>query len=171
MSHDLVTSDDQGPFRGDPRIQLAERTGGRVPWIGEGLLSSLRDAPVERLEVVQSHVDFGPCDETGRRISIGLKLERKRSERPEVDGHILADRPVPPGGATGKDAVLVDQLDRQAVVFRFHGVVNRGCVHLLAQLPSQFSTNAFVEGQHVFHACDRIETQHGSDVLCFFELR
>jgi Antirepressor regulating drug resistance, predicted signal transduction N-terminal membrane component len=55
-SHDLVTGHNQWSGRGNRRIQLSKRTRGCIAWIGKRVVAPFRDAPIQRLEIVEAHI-------------------------------------------------------------------------------------------------------------------
>ena len=54
---------------------MAERAGRGIPRVRERFFPPFRNASVERLEVVQSHVDFPADNQMGGQVRSGLELE------------------------------------------------------------------------------------------------
>jgi len=67
-SHDLVTGHDQRAGRSNGGIQLSERTGGRIAWIGKSIVAPFRDASVQSLKIVEAHIYFTSHDKMIREI-------------------------------------------------------------------------------------------------------
>lgn len=83
---------------------------------------------------------------------MGLQLQGKRPNRPEVDRDVFADQPVAPGGSPQEPAFFIDQLHRKAVEFGFGRVGDL--------LRFQFPFHAGVEGQDLGFFHDRVEAEH-----------
>ena len=112
---DPVDPDRERPFRGQRRVELADRAGGRVARVGEGRFPGLGPALVEGFEGGDRQVDLAPhFDQLGR---VG-DPQRHRADRAQVLGHVLADPAVAAGGPAHQHPVLVGERDRQAVDLR-----------------------------------------------------
>ncbi len=115
---DRVGEETQPPFRGDRRVELAQRAGRAVARIRQRLLAMLARVLVERLEILAQHDHFaahfqhlGPA--------LAAQVQRDRAHGAQVGGHVLAGLAVAAGGALHEHAMLVAQADRQAIEFRF----------------------------------------------------
>ncbi len=109
-SHHFVTGDDQRTSRRDRGIQLPQRSRGGIARVRKGLLPSFRDPAVERLKIVQPHVDFTPDDQAVRIFRFRKQLEGEGADRSQIDRDILARRAVASGRPSGKQPAFVEQL-------------------------------------------------------------
>ena len=109
------------PGGGDRGVELANRARGRVAGVGERRLAGLRALLVEGGEGRSREVDLAAHLDERRRV---LDPERDRLDRAQVLGHALPDLAVAAGGPAGKDPVLVDERDRQAVDLRLRHVLD-----------------------------------------------
>ena len=103
----------QAPARRDARVLLAQRAGGRVPGIGEGLVAFGLHRLVEPGEVFFLHVDLAAHLDELR----GLAAERQgdRADRLHVRRDVLSGLAVAAGGGRREAPVFVDQAHRDAV--------------------------------------------------------
>ena len=116
----LVGSDGVGPHRqrprrGELRVELADRAGGRVARVRERGLAGLGALLVQAGERGERQVHLAADLEQRRRV---LDPERYGSDRAQVLGHLLAHLAVAARGPAHEHPVLVDQRDRQAVHLR-----------------------------------------------------
>ena len=122
------------------RVELADGTGGRVAGIDEGLVALLALTLVEALEVIPAHVHLAADLQHGRRVA--LQPQRDLSDGAQVLRHVLPRFAVATRAAQHEHAVLVAQVDRQAVELEFGRVLDGRRVGCQAQL----ATHAGVEG-------------------------
>jgi hypothetical protein len=91
---------------------LPERTGGRVAWIGKGVVASFCYASIQRLEIIETHIDFTAYDKMVWEVGLGVQLQWQGTDRAKIDGHILSDRSIASGRPTGKDSMVVYEFNR-----------------------------------------------------------
>ena len=120
---DPVDPGRERPFRGQGRVELADRAGGRVARVGEGRFAGLGAALVQRPEGGDRQVGLAADFDQLRRVG---DPQRHRADRPQVLGHVLADAAVAAGRAADQDAVLVGEADREAVDLRLRRVAELG---------------------------------------------
>ena len=106
----LVGPEVQRAQRGDPRILLAQRAGGRVARVDEEPLAQLGLPLVHRLELRHRHVDLAAHLE---HLGVGAaRLGQRRRHvlhRADVGGDVLAGDAVAPGRRLHQAAALVGQ--------------------------------------------------------------
>jgi len=113
---DPVEPGGQGPRRGDPRIQLTQRTRRGVPRVGEGGFARGHPLLVELRKRRQRQVDLATDLDDGRiRRSGGQHGEWYRGDGPEVGRDVFADLPVAPGSPHYQTAVLVSERNGQPI--------------------------------------------------------
>ena len=103
----------EGALGGLGGVLLAQGTGGRVARVDEGLFSGLDAGFVESGEVGDREVDLAThLDARGHGAGEGL---RDRRDRARVGGDVLADVAVASGRGAHEAAVLVEEVDREAI--------------------------------------------------------
>ena len=108
----------QRPRRGHARIELAQRPGGGVARVGEGLFPRRRLPFVQRLEIGAGHVDLAThLQHLGRTV----KLLRNVGDGAGVRRHVLARLAVAAGRGLPQPPALVAQRKGQTVDLRFSG--------------------------------------------------
>ena len=126
---EVKDGDVQPALRRDLRVELAERAGGGVAGIGEGLLAVFLALGVERGKDLLGHVDLAAHDQA-------RQLLRQRHgnglDRAQIFRHVLAHAAVAARRAADEHAVAVLERDGQAVHLRLHAVLD--VVELLAHL-------------------------------------
>jgi hypothetical protein len=55
---------------------LSKRTRGCIAWIGKRIVTPFRDAPIQRLEIVEAHIHFTSHDQMIREAGLCVQLER-----------------------------------------------------------------------------------------------
>ncbi len=111
---DAVHDHVQRPGGGDAGVLLAQRAGRRVARVGEGLLARLHQARVELLEALHGEEDLAAhLDQLGEALA-GEALGDV-GDRTDVGGDVLAGAAVAAGGGAGESAVLIGEVDREAV--------------------------------------------------------
>ncbi len=98
----------QGPRGGDRGIELAQRAGGGVARIGEGLAALFGLPLVERGEIGVAHIDLAANLEDLGHVA-ALKLARNVRDGANVSGDVLALAAVAARGRNHKLAALVAQ--------------------------------------------------------------
>ena len=116
----LVEEDAQRPLRGDPRIELPQRSGGAIARVHEGRFSGLLPFLVHAHEVPLVDEDLPARLEDRRRPS--TELQGDHLDGAQIRGDVLASETVPAGGALHEPAVLVPERDRQTIELRLHHV-------------------------------------------------
>jgi hypothetical protein len=105
----------QAAGRGDPRVLLAQAAGRRVARVGERVLALLDQGGVEIGEGLGREVDLAAhLQQIGGRPSPVSRSGISRMVR-TLGGDVLTGVPVATGGAADQAALLVGQVDRQAV--------------------------------------------------------
>ena len=109
------------PARRDGGIELPQRSGSRVPRIGEHRFPGLHARIVQAFERVEGKVHFAPDLDEGR-ISAAAQRERNLANGAQVGGDVLANAAVPARGTGHQRSVPVRQAHRGAVDLEFHGI-------------------------------------------------
>jgi hypothetical protein len=104
----------QRPGRADPRILLPQAAGRRAARVGERPLAGRVERRVQLAEALDREVDLAPDLHELRHVGAGQPL-RYLPDRADVGGHLLAGPAVAPGGRPDQPAVLVGEVDREAV--------------------------------------------------------
>ena len=145
---------------GDPGIELAQRSGGRVARVGEGPGAGLRLAGVEGGEIRVAHIDLAADLEHGGGAGQGLG---DVVDGAGVGGDVLAGLAVAARGGLDEEAVLVAEREREAVDLGFGGVGERGVGGDAEKTP-----HAPVEFRHVWIGEGVAEAEHRDGVadLC-----
>ena len=118
---DPVDPDGERAVGGDRRVLLPERPRGGVAGVRRELLACAGQPLVQRLEARDRQVRLATHLEQ-RRQPVSEHAERDRSDRPQVDGHVLSLDAVAARGAADEHAVLVGEVDRQPVDLRLEHV-------------------------------------------------
>ena len=112
---EAVDEDVERPLGGHARVELPQRSGGRVAGVGVGIEALFLPALVELGELGLREKDLAARLESCRR-AVSEHPEGDAADRPKVQGHILADEAVAPGGPADEETVLVGQGDGDSVV-------------------------------------------------------
>ena len=111
---ELIDEERQPAAGGDAWVELAQRAGRGVPWVGEGGVALAFPLLVEAHEVGFPQKDLAShLEPRGRRL--GLQQQRDASLGAEVGRHVLPHQPISAGGTLGQRALDVQQLHRQPV--------------------------------------------------------
>jgi hypothetical protein len=155
---DAVDEEAEGAGGGDPLVELAERAGGGVARVHEGLAILGAEALVEAGEVGLPQVDLAPdLDGAGDLTVLRLvEAERQAADGAEVGADVLADGAVAAGGAVVEAAIAVGDGDGEAVDFRL-GHVRDPCAF-------RPSADAFGPGRELGLGVDVAEGVHGAGV-------
>jgi len=121
-------------------VELADRAGGGVARVDEGLLAALALAGIQALEVVAPHVDLAADLDQRRRLA--TQPQRDLADRAHVLRHVLAGLAVAARGRLHEHAVLVAQVDGQPVELQLRAVLHRRRIGVQPQL----APHARVEG-------------------------
>ena len=116
-----VHEDVEPPRGADLGIQLAQGSGGGVARIREGLETVFQAVAVHPRELVQGHEDLASDLQDVGGIA-RAQAQRDRAHGAQVVGDVLPDMAIPSGRAPPEDAVLIEQLDGDAVVFQLDRV-------------------------------------------------
>jgi hypothetical protein len=111
---DAVDDRVQRPARGDPRVLLPQRSGGRVPRVGERGLARVEQGLVQLPERLDREEHLAPDLKDGRPAR-AFQPRGDGSDRPDVRRDVLAGAPVAPGGRLDQRAVGVHEVDREPV--------------------------------------------------------
>ena len=142
---DAVGDHGEGALGGLRRVLLAQGTGGGVARVDEGLFPGLDAGLVEGGEVGDREVDLAAhLDACGN--GAGQRV-RDRGDRARVGSDVLADVAVAAGGGAHEAAVLVQEVDGQAVDLDLGGHLKVGDAGGLghAGLPP----GELLEGEHI----------------------
>ena len=135
---------------------MAQGAGGGVARVDEGLFSGLDAGLVEGGEVGDREVDLAAhLHARGDGAGEGL---RNRLDRPGVGGHVLADVAVASGRGAHEAAVLVEEVDGEAVDLDFDRhleVVDAGGLGHAGLPPGEL-----LEGEHVVEGHHLGEVAH-----------
>jgi hypothetical protein len=156
---DPVAPGRERPFGSQRRIELANRSGGRVARVGEGRFFGLGAALVQRFEGGDRQVHLAAHFDQRRRVR---DPQRHRADRPQVLGHLLADPPVAAGRSAHQHAVLISEGDRQPVDLRLGRVaeLRGGDVEALEMV-----REAVLPGAQLLLVAGVAEREHLLDVL------
>ena len=146
---EAVGEEAQAALGHDFGIEAAQRAGGEIAGIGIGLFAFLDDLLVDALKVFVVHVDFAADFQNLRRFHVVItKRKRYRSNRPGVDGDVIADVAPAAGCGEHESAFFVSQADRRAVDFRFDHIGNPPTVEQSpsALFHSQSLSHALIKG-------------------------
>src|SRR5262245_25016120 len=148
-----VADEGERAGRGDARVELLQRPRGRVPRVGEGRQPGLLPLPVELAERVDGQEHLAPRLEPCRRAAVHrAQAERDAADRADVRGDVLADDAVAARRAARERAVLVDQLDRDAVDLRLADVLDA--------FAAEETAHALVERSHLLPRRDSLRRMH-----------
>ena len=123
-----IGKEGQGPPGGDPGIQLAQRTGRRIPAVGEFLLPGFLPFLIQLHESLPGHVHFSPHIQQFRDFHPrnGLQHFGDVGDGPDVFRDIFSHHSVPPGGSPDEPAVFVDDAAGQPVNLGLHHILDFG---------------------------------------------
>src|SRR5579875_1261012 len=147
---------------GDAGVELLERARGGVARVGEDGLARLLALTVEATERLERKVDLAACLESGGDGTARPERERHAADGADVRGDILADGAVAARGARCEPAVLVDELDRDAVHLGLAGVLDlralRELAHPRVELRHLVAARGVGEREH------RVAMAHGLEL-------
>ena len=141
---------------GNTRIELAQRPGGRITRIGEGLLTLLRVARVEGREIRVAHVDLAADFEDRRSPRDSLRNIRDGAG---VFGDILPHLAIAPRRGLHQHAVFIAQREREPVDLGLGRVGNR---HPLGQ--AQIGPHPPIEIRDILVRESVLEAEHANFV-------
>ena len=155
----------EAPARSDARIELADRTRGRVARVREQRLPFLLEIAVEALEVPGVHDRLAPRGEhRGHwRIRTGVQAKRNGADRLHVLCDALAPLAVTARGHAIELPVDVDRLDRQPVELGLDQVAD---ARVRQRLP-----DPLVEPADFVRVGDRFQADHRRQVADLRERR
>ncbi len=144
-------------LRGDLGIELAQRTGGGISWIGKRLLPGLEQPLVQLLEGRDPHNHLASDGEERRDATFPVPKHQRRGPN---GAHVLRDPlpvlAVPPGGPPHQGPVLIDEFHRRPVEL--------GLDHVRDPVPDRFP-HALVEPAERGFLLRRVEAEHRDGVL------
>ena len=161
-----VAEERQRARRGDGRIELADRPGGGVARVGEGRQAFGGPRLVEAREGGQRQVHLAAHLDDGRRRG-AAEPQRDRVDRPQVGGHVLADRAVAARRADREHAVAIGQRDREAVDLGLDDVAER---HVVEPAAFEQAPIARVPGAQLVGVARVGEREHRLEVAHLLEL-
>ena len=157
---DAVNQHVQRPRRGDARVLLSQRPGGAVARVGERCPPCRDERGVELLETLHGEEHLAADLDLGR-VTGPAQPVRDALDGLDVVGDVLARTPVTAGQGPGQPAVLVEQVDGEAVDLQLAEVVVRAGVGVTGgprgpggQL---LGREAVVEAEHPLEVVDRLE--------------
>ena len=103
-----IGEESERPFRGDGRVELAQRAGGGVARIGEHRLAGRGLALVEGEKVGMAHIDFA-ADLADGGDAVAVELLRDLGDGADIGGDVLAFEAVAAGRAVDQEPALVAQ--------------------------------------------------------------
>ena len=145
-----IKDDAEWPLCSDGWVELFERAGGGIPWIGESGQPGFRAGKVQPREAILAHENLTPnFEEPGRRP---FQPRWHGANRADVLRDIVTHRPVAAGRGRSERAIFVEQGNRDAVYLWFddHGYL------FVRQEP--FETP--VKIAHLFFRVGVVEAQH-----------
>ena len=116
----------QRPGRGDPGVLLPQRAGGGVARVGERRLARLDQRGVELGERLDREEDLAADLDARSGWPVAGEPVRDALDRADVVGDVLAGAAVAAGRGPHQPAVLVEQVDGQAVDLQLAQVVDVG---------------------------------------------
>jgi hypothetical protein len=160
------------PGSGDPRVELSEAAGCAISGVRELWLAPFPPFGVNAPKGLFGQKDFPTNFELGRdwRAILGtIEAKRDVPDRLNVGGDILAPAPISAGGCDREIAGFIDNLDCEAIEFRFGDVGDRTLeiqesAHPLFELPELLLADGVLEREHWvragygFELCERRRT-------------
>ena len=134
-------------------VELAQRAGGGVARIREGLEALLGAARVQALEGAIGSTTSPRTETRAAGFGVPASASGRLGHSLQVRGHVLADAPVAARRADREHAVLVDELDAGAVELRLGHVLDR------RSRPEQ-PADALVEGAQLGLVHRVVEREH-----------
>ena len=146
----------EGSLGGFGGVLLAQGTGGGVACVDEGLFSGLDASLIEGGEVGNREVDLAAhLDARGHGAGEGL---RDRRDGSRVGGDVFTDVAVASGGGAHEAAVLIEEVDREAIdldLGRHLEVRNAGRLDHAGFPPGELLEGEdVVEGHHLGEVAD-----------------
>jgi hypothetical protein len=159
---DRVEIEVERPLRGDTGVELPQTTGGRVARVDVGLLATRGRVRIHLREPGERQENLAAYFEDRRRFA--TQASRHGADRRDIRGHVLAREAVATRGGAMKLTIAVHDGDREAVEFRFGGVIDRA-------FATQALTHLAVEIREIFFRESVLERQHRHRMLDLAELR
>ncbi len=154
----------EAPAGGYRRVNLAQRTGAAVTWVGIQRQPGLLALGVDARELGLGHVHLAAHLDADRFVqALGHVLDGAQVRR-----HVLAGRAVAASRALREGAVDIAQADRQAVDLQLGVIAQGGRLVSAVPLPQQ-APHAGIEGAQLVDAEDVVERQHGRCVAHLLE--
>src|SRR5262249_10046604 len=142
-----VADEDERTGGGDARIELLEGPGGGVARVRERREPGLLALAVQLPERIDRQEHLAPRLEPPRRAAVrDSQAERNGPDRADVRGDVLADDTVAARRTRRERAILVDQLDGDAVDLRLADVLDA--------LAAEETAHALVERRHLLAGRD-----------------
>ena len=125
---DAIGKKGQGPFGGDPGIQLAQGSGRRIPAVGEFLFPGFLPLLVQLHKGLPGHVHFSPHIQKLRDLHAGNGLQHfgNVGNGPDVFRNVFPHHSVTPGGRPDEPAIFINDAAGQAVDLGFHHILDFG---------------------------------------------
>ena len=157
---DPVDQHVQRPRRRDAGVLLPQRPGGAVARVGERRPSRRHEGRVELLEAFDGEEHLAADLDLGR-VTGSLQSVRDALDGLDVVGDVLTGTPVAAGQGPGQPAVLVEQVDREAVDLQLAQVVVVGRVGVAGRPRGPggqlLGREAVVEAEHPLEVVDGLE--------------
>ena len=154
-AHDLIGPEPQATSGHLRRIEIPQRAGRRVPWIGEDGLAGLFTLAVDAIELGAREVHLAAdLDRVGRRL---VQPERHGPDRADVGADLLAALAVSARRAPHEHSVVVGEGHAQAVDLQLGDVLDR---LVLEALGDQCLAHALVEGAQLLSSVGVVEAEH-----------
>lgn len=110
---DVVEVHVQGSLRGNARVELPDRTRGRIAWIREKRLAGAAQQLVQCCEVGTTHEHLAAHrKQAWNGDQARSQAERHGANRPHVCGHVLPTLAVAAGGGRHQPSALVHDFNR-----------------------------------------------------------
>ena len=102
---------------GDLHVQLPQAAGSRIPGVGENLAPRFRLRLVQRQEIGLGHEDL--ATDFDQRRCFAMQPVRHAFHRAQIGRDVFTFGSIASGGAAHETPVLVGQVNRQPIDFRF----------------------------------------------------
>jgi len=147
---------------------LAQAAGRRVARIDENLVAARLLGLIQALEIGAIDQNLAAHLQHGGRIA--LEFQGHGAHGPDIAGDVLAHLPVAASGGLGQQAMLIAQIDGQAIELELDGILDQ---LVGPQQPgiAQRIGNPFVECEHIVFGKAVAQRTHGPRMAHAFQRR